>query len=114
MTVRFVTTHFKGKAIAYPPGLPIPGDDDRTNLGAFSVTWPPHALPDYMGHTFPTLCRFWIILQRVNMIIDIKGAASVPLATAETEYQQLLAWARTIHPDMLRGDRNPSHVFFFQ
>lgn len=38
----------------------------------------------------------------------------VALAVAEGKYQELLEWAKALPPEMLRGDRNPSHVLFFQ
>jgi hypothetical protein len=71
-----------------------------------------------MGQTFPTLCRFWVILQGINALFvvggDTRAVQATPFAAAELKYQELLAWAKSVSPEMARGECNPSHVFFFQ
>lgn len=51
-------------------------------------------------------------------MFTVGGGASVvkdiPLSVAEAQYRQLLAWAKDLPPEILRGDHNASHVFFFQ
>jgi hypothetical protein len=51
-------------------------------------------------------------------MFTVGGGASapkdVPLAVAETKYQELLDWAKSLPLEMLRGTSNASHVFFFQ
>ena len=114
---RYRNAYFPDKPIEFPPVLPIPGDVSRkTNSSMF--LWPPHTLPIYMGQTFPTLSKLWVIIQEIESVYTLTDSTPlvdrVSLAFAESKYQKLLAWADTILPQMLRGEHNSSHTLFFQ
>lgn len=111
------STFFPDKPIEFPPLLPIPGEAIRLT-GSSKIVWPPHPLPVYGGQTCPTLSKLWVIIQEIESIYTLTDrtplADRVTLAFAESKYQELLAWADTVLPHMLRGEQNSSHVLFFQ
>lgn len=111
--------YFRGPPIHYPPLLPIPGEQGRNpgDVGS-SPSSDALPLPKYMGKTFPTMCRFWVIVQEVAALYFAHDKQTieqhVPLAFAEAKYQKLLAWAGSMAADMGRGDTSPAHVLIFQ
>ena len=69
-----------------PPNLVIPGD---------AHGWPPW--PKYMGNTFPRMCKFWLIVNKVALLYFTAGSDTIRVRMtpkfAESTYQELLAWA---------------------
>ncbi|KAK0387840.1 hypothetical protein NLU13_4085 [Sarocladium strictum] len=103
--------------IPYPPLLPIPGDRDRDTDYGSTLTWPTHELPAYMGETFQTLSKLWVIIQEINILYVLTDeeplTQRVPLSYAETKYQALLHLADTLLPSMLPTEQSAAHVLFF-
>jgi hypothetical protein len=114
----FHAAFFPMEPIEFAPVLPIPGDHDRQTKAPLMLFWPSHPLPSYMGQTFPSLGRIWVILQEIDTVYTLKDMTPlvdrVPLAFAESKYKKLLSWADTLGPEMHRSDHSPSHVYFFQ
>jgi hypothetical protein len=98
--------------------IPIPGEFEGLTDNASSLKWPPHPFPSYMGQTFQTLSRFWVIIQEINTMYNLTDDTPldkrVSLSFAESKYQSLLAWADSLLPSMIHGEHSPSHVLFFQ
>ena len=71
-----------------------------------------------MGTTFTHLCKLTVIFQEVLSVYSNNDGTSrtdqVPLAFAESKYQQLLAWADTLSREMKQSDQPPTHVLYFQ
>jgi hypothetical protein len=124
-TWKYKTNHYRYRGIYYPtepiefpPILPIPGDlDEPTDFGS-PFLWPPHPLPTYMGRTFQTLSKLWVIIQEIHTLYILTDNTSlenrVPLSFAEWKYQSLLALSDTLLPDMINGENSSVHVLFFQ
>ncbi|KAH7376999.1 hypothetical protein B0T11DRAFT_25571 [Plectosphaerella cucumerina] len=109
----------------YPPTLPLPGVDRRdesqpqtesdTSLGQSSQPDRAH----YMGETFPTLCRFWLIMHGVTTEYYKNVSAGLPpdhhvgLEFAERKYRELLAWAETLPSSLVQSSESPHHVVIF-
>lgn len=116
----YQATYFPRDPIEFPPVLPIPGKLTRQSgtSNASKHIWPFHPLPSYMGETFPVLSQFWVIVQEIEIIYNLKDSRPlverVPPAFAESKYQKLLAWADTLSPDMELGEHSFSHVFVLQ
>jgi hypothetical protein len=109
---------FHDAAIPCPPLLPIPGNVDEVDSRAFASKCPPHKLPKYMGRTFPTLCKFWTIVQEVLVFylshIGDSVPLKVPLSFAESKYQKLLHWADAVENDTAHGEYTLCHALIFQ
>ncbi|EWZ88210.1 hypothetical protein BFJ70_g13905 [Fusarium oxysporum] len=104
----------------HPPIVPIPGQE-----------WyhPPEPSPEshqqtpqqtYMGDTFPVLCRFWRIMHEVTLkyyrdqpFPRESLSSHITLAFAEYKYRELIAWAETLPPSMVRSEQSPHHVLVF-
>jgi hypothetical protein len=115
---RYRGIYYPTEPIEFPPILPIPGDlDEPTDFGS-PFLWPPHPLPTYMGRTFQTLSKLWVIIQEIHTLYILTDNTSlenrVPLSFAESKYQSLLAWSDTLLPDMINGENSSVHVLFFQ
>ncbi|KAJ3453967.1 hypothetical protein MRS44_018599 [Fusarium solani] len=74
----------------------------------------------YMGDTFPVLCRFWRIIHEVTLRYyrdqphpRARLSDHVSLAFAEYKYRELIAWAETLPPSMMRSEQSPHHVLTF-
>jgi hypothetical protein len=74
-----------------------------------------------MGDTFPVLCRFWRIIHEVTLRYyrdqphpRARLSDHVSLAFAEYKYRELIAWAETLPPSMMRSEQSPHHVLTFQ
>jgi hypothetical protein len=110
--------YYPNEPIQFPPILPIPGYLDRQTDYGSPFVWPPHPLPTYMGHTFQTLSKLWVIIQEINTLYVLTGNTSlekrVPLSFAESKYQSLLAWSDNLLPDMIHSANSSVHVLFFQ
>jgi hypothetical protein len=81
--------------------------------------WPAQPLPMYMGATFTSLCRLWVIVQEVLVVYfdtsDEPLQKRAFLSFAEEKYQRLLTWASTLTETMSANvDTNPGHVLIFQ
>ncbi|KAH7265046.1 uncharacterized protein BKA55DRAFT_660600 [Fusarium redolens] len=75
----------------------------------------------YMGDTFPILCRFWRIMHEVTLkyyrdqpFPRESLSSHIALAFAEYKYRELIAWAETLPPSMVRSKQSPHHVLVFQ
>jgi hypothetical protein len=110
--------YYPTEPIEFPPILPIPGDLNEPTDYESPFLWPPHPLPTYMGHTFQTFSKLWVIIQEINTLYILTDNTSlekrVPLSFAESKYQSLLAWSDTLLPDMINGENSSVHVLFFQ
>ncbi|KJZ70704.1 hypothetical protein HIM_09888 [Hirsutella minnesotensis 3608] len=95
--------------VSSPPTFPVPGDDRKVTLWK---TW-----PEYMGPTFPVLCRLWAIAHEVAVVYVKHDDGSiydhVPLSFAEAKYRKLLAWMDTIDADILLEDGVAAHTVMF-
>jgi hypothetical protein len=111
-------TFFEDEPIPYPPGLPIPGNTKRAVDLVTQMSWPEHPLPPYMGQTFPTMCKFWVLIQGIMAVYRTNATGpsrkTIPLAFAESKYQELLSWADTLKEGMSRGRLGHGHEFIFQ
>lgn len=116
-SVRFWNAFFPYRSIALPPVLPAPGDTSRGS-GSLVLTWPPHPIPEYVKGIFTTLCELWVMVQSIDVVYYLKNmpytANRVSLASAESKYRKLLAWADTIPQQMIRGEQMTSHALLFQ
>ncbi|EJP69166.1 nitrate assimilation regulatory protein nirA [Beauveria bassiana ARSEF 2860] len=105
------------EAFIEPPLLPIPGDAHRRTDHGTPLLWPPHPLPLYMGQTYQTLSKLWVIIQEINTMYTLEDDrpidSRVPLSYAESKYQSLLESSHSMLPEMRQGDDSPTHVLFF-
>lgn len=71
-----------------------------------------------MEGIFTTLCELWVMVQTIDVVYYLKSPPHainrVSLASAESKYRKLLAWADTIPQQMLRGEHMSSHALLFQ
>ncbi|RFN50197.1 nitrogen assimilation transcription factor nit-4 [Fusarium flagelliforme] len=74
----------------------------------------------YMGDTFLVLCRFWRIIHQVilryyrDQPYPREGLSDhITLAFAEYKYRELIAWAETLPPSMVRSEQSRHHVLIF-
>jgi hypothetical protein len=115
---RYRGIYYPTEPIEFPPILPIPGDLDGPIDFGSPFLWPPHPLPTYMGHTFQTLSKLWVIIQEIHTLYILTDNTSlenrVPLSFAESKYQSLLAWSDTLLPNMINDENSSVHVLFFQ
>ena len=55
-------------------------------------------MPPYMGQTFTSLCKFWLIahefIETYYSDLSVPIIDRVPMAFVESTYQKLLLWAR--------------------
>ncbi|KAJ6782477.1 hypothetical protein PWT90_07883 [Aphanocladium album] len=103
--------------IKSPPILPIPGDTQRLTDHGLFLLWPSHPVPVYMGQTFQTLSKLWVIIQEINGLYNLADktpiAERISLSYAEGQFQGLLGWSHSLLPSMCQGEHSPSHVLFF-
>jgi hypothetical protein len=105
----------------YPPALPIPGHAWNHTPDDSSESAHQTLQQTYMGDTFPILCRFWKIMHEVTLKyyrdqpVPLEGLSGhITLAFAEYKYRELIAWAETLPPSMVRSEQSPHHVLVFQ
>jgi hypothetical protein len=70
-----------------------------------------------MGSTFPAACAFWGIMREVSMAYfsgEQDPMKSISIDFAELKYREILAWAETLPPSVVRDGRCPHHVLIFQ
>ncbi|KAK4508114.1 hypothetical protein PRZ48_001852 [Zasmidium cellare] len=94
--------YYQQRPVTRPPSLPIPGS-------------PGFPLPAYMGQTFTSLCRLWLVIHEIMMLYTTTSDGqrineNVPLAVVEVKYQQLLTWADCLPSSDVRADVTPHHV----
>lgn len=110
--------YYPTEPISSPPILPIPGDPNRETHYGSRLIWPSHSIPRYMGHTFQTLSKLWIMIQEIITLYKLRDNTpldkQVPLSFTEKMYQNLLDWSDTLLSDMLQGEHSSVHVLFFQ
>ncbi|RBR09333.1 uncharacterized protein FIESC28_09941 [Fusarium coffeatum] len=110
----FYSTHYAADPINYPPALPVPGDTNRQSGG---LVWPPHPIPEFLGHNITNICKLWPIIQGFGHVYSFTNpvplSERVTLAFAESTYQKFLAWADALDLKMKRNDNSVSHVYFF-
>ncbi|KAK2007085.1 hypothetical protein LZ32DRAFT_542628 [Colletotrichum eremochloae] len=105
----------------YPPVYPVPIEKEhKTNPGdldSSSYDDPEEDIPLYMGHTFPTLCKFWCIIHDVTLAYYKNQQKPLPdhvsLDFAEYKYRELLAWIECLPSDQMLTDGCPHHVVIF-
>ncbi|KAM5381974.1 hypothetical protein ACJZ2D_002762 [Fusarium nematophilum] len=104
----------------YPPVTPIPGHAWHHNPDDSVESVHESLESTYMGDTFPALCRFWRIIHEVTLRYyrdqprPREGLSGhVSLAFAEYKYRELIAWAETLPPSMMRSAQSPHHVLIF-
>jgi hypothetical protein len=109
--------YYPEEAISFPPLLPIPGDAERRTEFKLPLTWPSHPVPAYMGQTFQTLSKLWVMIQEINMLYVLTDkkplSQRVSLSYAEAKYQSLLHWSDSLASGMLQSNQCESHVLFF-
>jgi len=105
----------------HPPAVPIPGHTWHHSSEGSPESTRQTLQQTYMGDTFPVLCRFWRIMHEVTLKYyrdqpyPREGLSShITLAFAEYKYRELIAWAETLPPSMVRSEQSPHHVLVFQ
>lgn len=83
-----------------PPSFPIPGD-------LANVSWRP--LPPYMGETFTSMCKFWLIILDMDWLY-YSSDSSLSLSDAESIYQRMLAWADALPGELRRSTETTHHA----
>ncbi|KAH7185701.1 uncharacterized protein B0J16DRAFT_355954 [Fusarium flagelliforme] len=104
----------------HPPVVPIPGHTWHHSSEGSPESTRQTLQQTYMGDTFPVLCRFWRIMHEVTLKYyrdqpyPREGLSShITLAFAEYKYRELIAWAETLPPSMVRSEQSPHHVLVF-
>ncbi|KAJ4005364.1 hypothetical protein NW752_011327 [Fusarium irregulare] len=104
----------------HPPAVPIPGHTWHHSSEGSPESTRQTLQQTYMGDTFPVLCRFWRIMHEVTLKYyrdqpyPREGLSShITLAFAEYKYRELIAWAETLPPSMVRSEQSPHHVLVF-
>ncbi|KAF4341829.1 nitrogen assimilation transcription factor nit-4 [Fusarium beomiforme] len=104
----------------HPPIVPIPGHKWYCSSEPSPETPQQTLQQTYMGDTFPILCRFWRIMHEVTLKyyrdqpFPREGLSShITLSFAEYKYRELIAWAETLPPSMVRSEQSPHHVLVF-
>ncbi|KAH7247419.1 uncharacterized protein BKA55DRAFT_739434 [Fusarium redolens] len=104
----------------HPPIWPIPGNGWHETSEGSLESIRETLRSTYMGDTFPVLCRFWRIIHQVTLRYyrdqpyPREGLSDhITLAFAEYKYRELIAWAETLPPSMLRSEQSPHHVLIF-
>ena len=103
----------------YPPSIAIP--EYKPSDRPVGSQAPKHTVPNsvqYMGNTFPHICRFWYIMHEVSLLYYSDGeqswGASGSPAFAEFKYRELLAWSRTLPARVPEKYYIPHHVQILQ
>ncbi|KAG6990450.1 Nitrogen assimilation transcription factor nit-4 [Fusarium oxysporum f. sp. raphani] len=104
----------------HPPIWPIPGNGWHETSEGSPESIRQTFQSTYMGDTFPVLCRFWRIIHQVTLRYyrdqpyPREGLSDhITLAFAEYKYRELIAWAETLPPSMVRSEQSPHHVLIF-
>ncbi|KAG8671404.1 hypothetical protein FPOAC2_04740 [Fusarium poae] len=104
----------------YPPAMPIPGHTWHHSPEGTPQSVRQTLQETYMGDTFPVLCRFWRIMHGVTLKYYRDQphpreslSSHITLAFAEYKYRELIAWAETLPPSMVRSEQSPHHVLVF-
>lgn len=73
---------------------------------------------EYMGATFPQVCRFWTILHEASIVYSGDAAASwgsrATLSFAEYKFRELLAWCNKLPSRLTPGHDRIHHVQVLQ
>ncbi|KAG5801408.1 hypothetical protein H9Q74_013280 [Fusarium xylarioides] len=86
----------------HPPIVPIPGHEWYDPSEPSPESHQQRPKQTYMGDTFP------IPFPRESL------SSHIALAFAEYKYRELIAWAETLPPSMVRSEQSPHHVLVFQ
>lgn len=75
-------------------------------------------MPRYMGHTFASICRLWVIVQEI-LAVSLSAREGpmherIPLAFAESKYQKMLVLADTLEETIALEDHSQPHILIFQ
>lgn len=84
-----------------PLSLPIPG------TYGFDLPW-------YMGSTFTSICKLFVIAESALSYSGTKTLGQVPFHIVEQTYGQLLQWAADLPNSCARRDITPHHVMNIQ
>lgn len=105
----------------YPPIVPIPGHEWYEPSEPSPGPHQQRPKQTYMGDTFPIICRFWRIMHEVTLkyyrdqpFPRESLSSHITLAFTEYKYRELIAWAETLPPSMVRSEQSPHHVLVFQ
>ncbi|KAF5018427.1 hypothetical protein F66182_9601 [Fusarium sp. NRRL 66182] len=122
-TARLMALFYQQPGLSYPekpPALPIPGHTWHEGVDGSPESTRQTLQLTYMGDTFPVLCRFWRIIHDVTLRyyrdqpFPREGLSNhISLAFAEYKYRELIAWAETLPPSMMRSEQSPHHVLVF-
>jgi hypothetical protein len=106
-------------ALQYPPLLDVPGGfserqaDERQTDGDAAPR-----LPDFMGRTFPAICRFWHItsewMAEYYAISQMPVVGRIPMSFAEKVFDKLMDMFDRINFNLARGDQCPHHASTLQ
>lgn len=115
---------YQQPGLSYPehsPLWPIPGNGCHETSEGSPESIRQTFQSTYMGNTFPVLCRFWRIIHQVTLRYYRDHpypreslSDHIPLEFAEYKYRELIAWAETLPPSMVRSEQSPHHVLIFQ
>jgi hypothetical protein len=111
--------HLFHPALQSPPLLDVPGgfsereaDESQTD-GEVAPR-----LPDFMGRTFPAICRFWHItsewMAEYYVIAHTPVAGRIPMSFAEKVFDKLMDMFDHMNFGLARGDRCPHHANILQ
>ena len=103
------------------PKSPIPGHNPtgRISHGDKARISAANSSPlDFRGQTFEAICKLAVIVQEMTLRYyertEVPLSERVPLTSAESMYQKLLAWADTLPQCLARSDHCHDHVMVFQ
>lgn len=107
-------------SLKHPPRVGIPehkSPDEVVGSPSLSQPDPPSSV-EYMGETFPHICRFWYILHDLSLVYA--GDCKLPwgsggsLAFAEFKFRELLAWSNGLPSRLCQSCHNSHHVQILQ
>jgi hypothetical protein len=118
MVVRLMSLFYRQPGIfcpRHPPRMAIP--ECRTP-SEYRPDMPRPPSINYMGSTFPHICRFWCIVHEVSLAYESDtmqpwGSKS-SLAFAEFKFRELLAWSNNLPPSHSQGRDHPHQVVILQ
>lgn len=105
--------------LKYPPRIAIPEpkpSNDASSTTSTSELKSP--TPNYMGDTFPHICRFWCIVHEVSLAYCVDDKLPLDFSSrfvfAEFKFRELLAWSNNLPSRLYQGQQNPHHVQILQ
>lgn len=106
-------------ALQSPPLLDVPGGfserqaDEPLTDGDVAPR-----LPDFMGRTFPAICRFWHItsewMSEYYVISQMPVVGRIPMSFADKAFDKLMNMFDDLNFALARGDQCPHHANILQ